>query len=117
MPPLVVGPDGAGRVLVAPGLLLGVEPAVPRSDVEVVLEPGATVLLYTGGPVERRDEVFDAGIDALQPALAELRQRPVAELSDALLAAMLPGTRTEDDVALVAVRLRPPAQLSGQLSG
>ena len=38
---------------------------------------------------------------------AELRERPVEELSDELLARMLPQARTEDDVALVAVRLRP----------
>jgi chemotaxis family two-component system sensor kinase Cph1 len=55
--------------------------------------------------VERRDQVFDEGIEQLRQALAGLRQRPVEGLSDALLAAMLPAERAEDDVALVAVRL------------
>jgi chemotaxis family two-component system sensor kinase Cph1 len=75
----------------------------------VGLEPGSTVLLCTDGLVERRDQVFDDGINRLQRALAELSPRSVAELSDALLAQMLPGDRAEDDVALVAVRLVRPA--------
>ena len=107
LPPLVVGPDGAQQVLSAPGLMLGVEPAAPRTDAEVGLAPGSTVLLYTDGLVERRDQVFDDGIEQLRQALAELRQRPVEELSNALLARMLPRERAEDDVALVAVRLAP----------
>jgi two-component system, chemotaxis family, sensor kinase Cph1 len=102
---VVVGPDGDQQLLSAPGLMLGVEPTVTRTDAEVVLDPGSTVLLYTDGLVERRDQVFDDGIEQLQRALAGLRQRPVEELSDALLAAMLPAERAEDDVALVAVRL------------
>ena len=105
LPPLVVGPDGAQQVLSAPGLMLGVDPTATRADAEVVLEPGSTVLLYTDGLVERRDQVFDEGIEQLQRALAGLRQRPVEDLSDALLAGMLPAERAEDDVALVAVRL------------
>jgi serine phosphatase RsbU (regulator of sigma subunit)/GAF domain-containing protein len=109
LPPLVVGPDGAQQVLSAPGLMLGVAPETARTDAEVVLEAGSTVLLYTDGLVERRDQVFDDGIELLQQALDGLRQRPVEELSDALLAGMLPDERAEDDVALVAVRLTPLA--------
>jgi light-regulated signal transduction histidine kinase (bacteriophytochrome) len=109
LPPLVVGPDGVQQVLAAPGLMLGVDPAIARTDTEVVLEPGSTVLLYTDGLVERRDQVFDDGIERLQQALAALGAQPVEQLSDALLARMLPGERAEDDVALVAVRLGPPA--------
>ncbi|WP_448624798.1 SpoIIE family protein phosphatase [Geodermatophilus sp. URMC 64] len=106
LPPVVVDPDGAQRVLAAPGLMLGVAPAVSRADSEVVLERGATVVLYTDGLVERRDQVFDEGVEHLRQELAGLRERPVEELCDALLARLLPE-RAEDDVALVAVRLRP----------
>src|SRR3954447_15461841 len=95
--------------------MLGVQPTVARGDVEVVLPGGSTVLLYTDGLVERRDQVFDDGIEQLRRALAELRERPVEELSDELLARMLPPARTEDDVALVAVRLRPAT--GGDTSG
>jgi light-regulated signal transduction histidine kinase (bacteriophytochrome) len=105
LPPLVVGPDGEQQVLSAPGLMLGVDPTATRADAEVLLEPGSTVLLYTDGLVERRDQIFDEGIEQLRQALAGLRHRPVEDLSDALLAGMLPAERAEDDVALVAVRL------------
>ncbi|MGY1618258.1 SpoIIE family protein phosphatase [Geodermatophilus sp. SYSU D00691] len=106
LPPVVVGPDGAQEVLTGTGLMLGVDPTATRTDREHVLAPGATVLLYTDGLVERRDQVFDDGIAQLREALVDLRGRPVEQLSDALLARLLPEERAEDDVALVAVRLR-----------
>jgi len=107
LPPAVLTADGTVTLLDdgPVDLLLGVAPDTARTDRAVVLEPGATVLLYTDGLVERRDQVFDEGIEQLQRALAGLRQRPVEDLSDALLAGMLPAERAEDDVALVAVRL------------
>jgi len=108
LPPLLRTADGEVRVLDAarPGLLLGVDATRPRTEQQVLLEPGSTLLLYTDGLVERRDQVFDDGIDLLAAALAELRDRPVDELCDALLARLLPEG-AEDDVALVAVCLRP----------
>ena len=56
--------------------------------------------------MERRDQVFDDGVELLAGALVELGERPVDELCDALLARLLPDG-AEDDVALVAVCLRP----------
>ena len=78
-----------------------------RTDQVVTLPRGSTVLLYTDGLVERRDQLFDAGIERLRTELAALRDVPVAELADRLLARVLPD-RAEDDVALIAVRLHPP---------
>ena len=108
LPPLLLAPDDAVRVLDAPkpGLLLGVDPTRPRTEQELLVEPGSTLLLYTDGLVERRDQVFDDGVELLAGAFADLGERPVAELCDALLARLLPD-RAEDDVALVAVCLRP----------
>ncbi|CCG02138.1 SpoIIE family protein phosphatase [Blastococcus saxobsidens] len=108
LPPLVVAPDGAQQLLVPdrPGLLLGVDPARPRSEQVTVLARGSTLLLYTDGLVERRDQVFDDGVTLLGEALAELRHLPVTAICDRLIARLLPGG-AEDDVALVAVRLRP----------
>ncbi|MCZ2857648.1 SpoIIE family protein phosphatase [Blastococcus sp. VKM Ac-2987] len=108
LPPLVVAPDGSQQLLVPdrPGLLLGVDPGRPRTGHMTVIEPGSTLLLYTDGLVERRDQVFDDGVELLGRALAELRDLPVATMSDRLIARLLPEG-AEDDVALVAVRLRP----------
>jgi light-regulated signal transduction histidine kinase (bacteriophytochrome) len=109
LPPVVIDPDGQQRVLAGPrpGLLLGVAPGATRPEVETVLERGSTLVLYTDGLVERRDQVFDDGVQRLAAALAEYRQLPVEAVCDALLHRLLPE-RAEDDVALVAVRLAPP---------
>jgi serine phosphatase RsbU (regulator of sigma subunit) len=108
LPPVVAGPDGERRVLQArrPGLLLGVDPSAARPESEAWLERGSTLLLYTDGLVERRDQAFDDGVAALGEALAELGGLPVEAMCDALLGRLLPE-RAEDDVALVAVRLAP----------
>jgi light-regulated signal transduction histidine kinase (bacteriophytochrome) len=108
-PPVLLRPDGSTEVL-APAraeLLMGVHTAARRSDQVVTLPRGSTVLLYTDGLVERRDQLFDAGIERLRTELAALRDVPVDELADRLLARVLPD-RAEDDVALIAVRLHPP---------
>ena len=108
LPPLVVGPDGTPQLLTNPraGLLLGVDPSAVRTESEAVLDQGSTVLLYTDGLVERRDQVFDDGIALLGRALVEEGDRPLEELCDALLHRLVPHG-AEDDVALVAVRLLP----------
>jgi serine phosphatase RsbU (regulator of sigma subunit) len=72
----------------------------------VTVERGSTVLLYTDGLVEGRDLPLDDGIDRLRTALAELADRPLGELCDALIERLRPGG-LQDDVALVAVRLHP----------
>jgi serine phosphatase RsbU (regulator of sigma subunit) len=110
LPPLLLTPDGTVHPLDTdlPGLLLGVDPTRLRTDHEVLLEPGSTLLLYTDGLVERRDQVFDDGIEQLVKALPELSDRSVDDLCDELLTRLLPGI-AEDDVALVAVCLRPCA--------
>jgi serine phosphatase RsbU (regulator of sigma subunit) len=85
-------------------LLLGVAPETTRHEHEAVVERGSTVLLYTDGLVERRDQVFDEGIARLLTEIAGHGETPVEELVDLLLERMLPD-RAEDDVALLAVRL------------
>jgi two-component system, chemotaxis family, sensor kinase Cph1 len=82
-----------------------VDAGAVRSEQEALLDAGSTLLLYTDGLVERRDQGFDEGVARLAAELAELRERPVEEVCDEVLDRLLAGG-TEDDVALVAVRLR-----------
>ncbi len=87
-------------------LLLGIDPGTRRAERVVVLERGSTLLLYTDGLVESRDQGLEEGLGRLREALTELADRPLDELCDEVLARLVP-TRAEDDVALVAVRLHP----------
>ncbi|MER5884528.1 SpoIIE family protein phosphatase [Streptomyces sp. NPDC001941] len=105
LPPLLVEQGARGRLVaevsVGPPLGAGFEPYEP---VTVALPPGAALLLYTDGLVERRDEDIDQ-------ALAELGALPLdpAEPLDRLLDAVLSrlaAAPAEDDVALLAARIR-----------
>ena len=103
-PPVLMGPDGVPRLLSrVPDLLLGVVADVRRTEHELVLGPGDTVLLHTDGLVERRDVLLDDGTLALLGRLRHLSGVPLAELVDGLLTGLL-GT-VDDDVALLAVRV------------
>jgi PAS domain S-box-containing protein len=107
-PPLVLGPDGVVTLLDGdqPDLLLGVDAATPRVDRVATIARGGTLLLYTDGLVERRDRDLDAGIDELCRVVGQLADLPLQQMCDRLLQRMyLPDT--EDDVALLAVRLHP----------
>jgi serine phosphatase RsbU (regulator of sigma subunit) len=105
-PPVLIEADGEVRLLGSESadLLLGVDPDSPRADLTEPLSPGATVLLYTDGLVERRDRDIDAGTDELLSVLRECAGVPLDQLCDRVLQRMfLPDA--EDDVAVLAVRL------------
>ena len=103
-PPVLLCADGTIELLErAPELLLGVTPDGPRSEHEVPLQVGDTLLLYTDGLVERRDQLLDEGSAELLRAVQRLAALPLGELCDGLLAGL--SGRVEDDVALLAVRL------------
>jgi serine phosphatase RsbU (regulator of sigma subunit) len=104
-PPVLALADGTARTLLTDGeLLLGLDPAVGRSNHEIVLEAGAVLLLYTDGLIERRDQDLDVGLDRLQVVVGALVGSPLEKLCDEVLSRMLPHG-AEDDVALVAIRL------------
>jgi serine phosphatase RsbU (regulator of sigma subunit) len=107
-PPMVLRPDGTVLPLATATAdrLLGVTPDAPRREWVVPLERDAVVLLYTDGLVERRDQNLDDGLARLERTLAGLAGRPLDDLCDELLDRMLPAD-PDDDVALVALRLRP----------
>ncbi|WP_432487756.1 SpoIIE family protein phosphatase [Kineococcus sp. SYSU DK018] len=109
-PAMVITPRG--EVVALEGrdadLMLGVLPEIERSESETVLERGSTVVLYTDGLVERRDQPLQEGLARLRATLTELAAEDTGldALVDGLLQRMLPP-RPEDDVAVVAVRLHP----------
>ncbi|MEU2350081.1 SpoIIE family protein phosphatase [Modestobacter sp. NPDC049651] len=111
-PPLAIDPDGTVRALAGwrSDLLLGVDPAAPRTETVTRLDRDATVFFYTDGLIERRDTDLDTGLARLEGALREFASLPLAELCDAVVERLVDG-RPEDDVALVAVRLRDRGQV------
>lgn len=106
-PPMLVRPDGTVSILATrPDLLLGVLPDSDRADHEAELPAGSTLLLYTDGLIERRDEPLQVSIEQLADHVADLHSLALDKLCDALLARLVPGA-PEDDVALIAVRAHP----------
>ncbi|WP_181783410.1 GAF domain-containing SpoIIE family protein phosphatase [Pseudonocardia pini] len=105
-PPLLVEPDGTARLLhTSPDLLLGARPDAARADHTADLRPGATLLLYTDGLVERRGADLDEGFAWLAQAAGRHAGRALDEFCDALLDEI--GERRDDDVALLALRAHP----------
>jgi serine phosphatase RsbU (regulator of sigma subunit) len=89
------------------GLPLAVEPVLPRAEALARIAPGDTVVAYTDGLVERRDEALDAGLDRLAEALGRLDGFEVEALADELVLRLVLDPATDDqrdDVALVVYR-------------
>ena len=110
-PPLLLRPDGTAELLVhEPDLLLGLQPDTARTDHEVVLAPGATLVLYTDGLVERRYESLDHGLERLRASAERLHGLPTTELCRSLAEQL--ASSGEDDVALLVARVPPVAACS-----
>ena len=106
-PPLLVHADGRGEFLLGGrGTPLGSFGPHDPQAATAQLPLGATLILYTDGLVERRTEVLDVGLDRLAALAPTIATTPVDELADALLDAMLTGSR-EDDVAVLVARSAP----------
>jgi anti-anti-sigma factor len=122
-PPLLVEPEGVRYLTDGAGGPLGIPGRPPYPEASTRIEPGACLLLYTDGLIERRGQVIDEGLDHLAGTAAALCSEPPTTLLDGLLARALPDTGPADDVALIAARYLPaplhqrlpadPAQLSG----
>ena len=113
-PPVLVHGDGLVSTLVtAPDRPLGIGADRPRTETELVLQPGTTLILFTDGLVERRGQVIDDGIRALSTTLTD-RGHPCSVHPDSLcgelFARLLPDS-PEDDVGLLVARLTAPAAL------
>ena len=104
LPPLLRTADGAVvRLEAKPNLLLGLDQGTERVDQVVELPPGSTLLLYTDGLVERREEMLEDSIGTLADAFASMGGAPPEEVCDALLDAARAETG-DDDIALLVLR-------------
>lgn len=114
LPALLLAVDGSVRLLdVRPDLPLGlgmetIEGRPARRDHAATLPPGATLLLYTDGLVERRGEDLQLGLQRLVDVVTELADLSLEDLCDAVLDRLQHGG--DDDIALIAVRAFPEDQ-------
>lgn len=106
-PPLVSPAEGEPWFVELPGSVpLGAARHVRYGDVELTLEPGSALLLYTDGLVERAGEPLDAGLERFAQAVAN-RDEDLEHLGDLLVDELLPEGTSDDDAALLMVRALP----------
>ncbi|MFI2635243.1 SpoIIE family protein phosphatase [Streptomyces collinus] len=106
-PPVLLHRDGTCELLdKATDPPLGVrEHHVPRPQAGLAYTPGDTLVLYTDGLIERRDEDIDAGLARLTTALGADRALLPDRLADGLLARLDVTEGAPDDIALIVIRL------------
>ncbi|MEQ8147917.1 SpoIIE family protein phosphatase [Streptomyces sp. OP7] len=106
-PPVLLHHDGRVEFLdraTDPPLDARPEPR-PRPQASTGFAPGATLVLYTDGLIERRSEDIDTGLRRLADALCRHRTLEPEPLADTVLRELLPPGGATDDTALVVVRL------------
>jgi serine phosphatase RsbU (regulator of sigma subunit) len=103
LPPLQLTEDGVKYLEARPEPLFGAGVETARTTFAVDLPPHSTLLLYTDGLIERRDRGLDTMLAELQAVVTELRDQPLDQLCDELLARF--AAEPSDDVCLLAVRV------------
>lgn len=111
LPPILARPDGVVAALPvnqSPPLGAGLEGTVRLNEWAVAA--GDTVVLYTDGLIERRDEPLDVSLDRLAGQLGRLIEHGhgpgPGELLEAVVQSRQTSTPVRDDIAAIAVRLR-----------
>jgi serine phosphatase RsbU (regulator of sigma subunit) len=107
-PPLVVEPGSAPRWLdEARSMPLCGVSRPHRPTARDRLRPGATVILYSDGLIERRGVPLDRGLDALAHAVPRSSSLPVDVLCDQLIADLTADSPSHDDIVVLAARYDP----------
>jgi serine phosphatase RsbU (regulator of sigma subunit) len=104
--PRLVLPDGRVRPVDVGGLALGIDPDQAYEEAREHLPAGASVVVYTDGVVEARNDGELYGSERLDRVLAERRALPAGELARAVLADCRAYSRGDlaDDCALVVIK-------------
>ena len=110
-PPVLLTADGRVTLLERePEILLGVQRSPRRSDHDLLLQPGASLVLFTDGLVERRDQPLGRGLERLVDALDGRQGLSAEALCDYLLDGI--DDVAEDDVVLVVVQTTAPGPVA-----
>jgi serine phosphatase RsbU (regulator of sigma subunit) len=112
-PPVLVLPDGTIRLINGHDTMFGFAGlrGLPRHDHHLDLPPGATVLLYSDGLVERRGLDLDTGIARLTAFLPDIAHEQPRQVVDAVVEGL--GIGSTDDVVAFALRVDPTTAPAG----
>jgi Stage II sporulation protein E (SpoIIE) len=105
-PPVLISPQGHVRLFeTSPDVLLGLGSTDPRDrgDHTISLEPGAILVFYTDGLIERRGATLDQGFDWLTGILQDRHTLNAEQVADLIVSRLTDPT--EDDVALLVLRV------------
>ena len=102
LPALLVNEDRSEFINVPVGVPLGLGSPVYESITLPIL-PNSTLIAYTDGLVERRNELLDTGLERLRKA-ASLGALSVDDLVTRIADSILAGQGSDDDTAILAIR-------------
>ena len=110
-PPLILRADGLVERVEIGGTIAGALTTARFADVEVVLERGEKLLLYTDGVTEARVAGQELGIAAVATALADSAMLPVQAIVERIeeLTLEFVGGHPHDDIAMLALEADPDA--------
>ena len=90
----------------AGGRLLGASPEVAYQDEVKTMRPGTTILFYTDGLIEWRGQTVDGGMDPLLAFVEGLGDLSPQAICDHVIKWRHAIARQEDDVCVLAARLK-----------
>ena len=109
-PPLVLRDTGHPEIATCAGPLLGLEAVIDVSEHSVALAPGDGLVLYTDGLLDARAPLVSLVPEDLGDVLVAHRGASPTEVAAVLRAEAIAGDRPpRDDIAILAMRLRPVA--------
>ncbi|WP_424760940.1 SpoIIE family protein phosphatase [Mycobacterium sp.] len=112
-PPILVDADGITRTLDDGHTIpVGLRPGRPRPEAHVTVSPGATLLLYTDGLVERRGSSLDHGIARAAVLVRDGRTSTLDDVADQIMTRLAPSSGYQDDVAVLLYRHPAPLEIS-----
>jgi serine phosphatase RsbU (regulator of sigma subunit) len=119
-PPALLRDDESGSIVqldAAQAPPLGATDPARVREARLPLPRRATLIAYTDGMIERRDEAIDDGIERLAAALAATPPgETAADLADRLIREVAEVTAADDDVALLVLRFSGASARSGHVS-
>jgi serine phosphatase RsbU (regulator of sigma subunit) len=101
-PPVLCSTDGCKAVSISPSPPIGVTTRSPDESTTVSVPPLSTIVAYTDGLIERRDDTLSRGIERLEHSAAQ-QQGHLDGLLESIIGDLTEGSPS-DDVAVIGVR-------------